>query len=309
MNKRNNMLIILLSCILITSFANSLLLFSINNNSIPSDDIDETNEATLLNVDLKASDTEESGGGYIMDVDAIYAWIEINTTGTNMTEISSEDDDYQEISISSNGWSFPFYETSYDSVFVSTNGYLSFGDDKPRDLHGDIPGIGPHHIDIIALAWDDLNPEKGGDIFYQFFGTAPNRYLVIEYYQVVDYYDELPIGDCEVILYEHGNITLQYKNLYDHIYPTIGLDHGDLTNYNYYDPDLPLTDKAINFTFNSMIEFEYGLTVNENDEFMYLTKEINHAEMDYYFGTLWEVDWGLLPDMNSNEIMKINITS
>ncbi|MFX1446389.1 MAG: Loki-CTERM sorting domain-containing protein, partial [Promethearchaeota archaeon] len=143
----------------------------------------------------------------------------------------------------------------------------------------------------------------------QFFGTAPNRYLVIEYYQVVDYSDELPIGDCEVILYEHGNITLQYKNLYDHIYPTIGLDHGDLTNYNYYDPDLPLTDKAINFTFNSMIECEYGLIVNENDEFMYLTKEINHAQMDYYFGTSWEVDWGLLPDMNSNEIMKINITS
>ena len=307
MNKKNCMLIILLCSILIISFANSLLLFSINNNSTRSNDIDESYETTLLNVDLKASDTEEeSGGGYIMDTDAIYAWIEINESGNLMSTISSEDDDYEEIPIS---WSFTFYETSYDSVYVSTNGYLSFGYNEPEETRGDIPGFGTDHIDLIALAWDDLNPEEGGDIYYQFFGTAPNRYLVIEYYQVVDYHDELLIGDCELILYEHGNITLQYKNLYDHIDPTIGLDHGDLTNYNYYGPDLPLTFKAINFTYDSMIDVDFGLKINENDEFIYLTRDINHAEMDNFFGTSWEANWGLFPDMNSNEIMKINITS
>ena len=309
MNKKNCMLIILLCSILIISFANSLLLFSINNNSNSSNYIDENHETTSLKGDLRASENAESGGGYIMDTDATYAWIEIQGTGTLMSTISSEGDDSEEIPISTQGWSFTFYETSYDSVYVSTNGYLSFGYKYPHDSWGDIPGSGSSHIDLIALAWEDLNPEAGGQIYYQFFGTSPNQYLVIEYYHVVDYSDELQIGDCEVILYENGNITLQYKNLNDHIDPTIGLDHGDLTNYNRYEPNLPLNYKAINFTFDTMIDVDFDLKVNEDYEIMYLTKEINHVEMDNNFGTSWETNWGLFPDMNANDIMKINITS
>jgi len=37
------------------------------------------------------------------------------------------------------------------------------------------------HINLIALAWDDLNPTLGGTISYATTGTAPNRIFVVEY--------------------------------------------------------------------------------------------------------------------------------
>ena len=77
-----------------------------------------------------------------------------------------------------------------------------------------------------------------GDVYYQFFGTAPNRYLVIEYHQVaeVDYYDPQTM---EAIFYENGDIHFQYKSIiidstWSYPNAVVGLDHGDLINYNVY---------------------------------------------------------------------------
>ncbi len=287
-----------------------LSLFILNNfklqNEIKAISLDTENDINF-NENLKKSD--ENGGGYEMNTNAPYSWIEIQSTGTHMSTISNEDDDYESISLISQGWSFTFYETSYDTLYVSSNGYMSFGNSYPGDTGGNIPDFSEDNKDTIALVWDDLNPSEGGDIYYQFFGTSPNRYLVIEYYQVVDYYDELQIGDCEVILYENGNIKFQYKSLNDHISPEIGLDHGDMTNFNRYDPTLPLNSKAIEFNFDEMDTISFTLNVNVGDEYSYIMNKFDDVGMELFFGNEWEQSFGLLPNPSRGYKTKIKVTS
>ncbi len=289
-----------------------LSLFILNNlnlkNEIKTNPSNIENEI-IFNENLKLSD--ENGGGYEMNTNGFYSWIEIQGTGTHMSTISNADDNYESISLISQGWSFTFYETSYDTLYVSSNGYMSFGHPYPDDTGGNIPSFDDDNKDTIALVWEDLDPGDGGDIYYQFFGTSPNRYLVIEYYHVEDYSDGLQIGDCEVILYENGNIKFQYKSLNSHISPEIGLDHGDLINFNRYDPTLPLNSKAIEFIFDEMDPFNYNFTLNVNvsNEYSYIMNKFDDARMELFFGSEWEQSFGLLPNPSRGYKTKINITS
>ena len=67
--------------------------------------------------DLKTS--SENGGGYEMDTDAPFSWIEINDTGTRLDVISENDEESEPIYPLL--WSFPFYEKNYDTIFYSLN--------------------------------------------------------------------------------------------------------------------------------------------------------------------------------------------
>ena len=181
--------------------------------NINSEDIESNKIQDILRSSSK------NGYGYNLDTNTSYSWIEISQTGINMSDISEKDDYYQKIDIlSEGGWSFKFFNTIYNDIYVSTNGWMSFtnlGD--TNTMIEDIPSSKLENIDCIALFGEDLNPcnfeNGGGDIFYNFSGIAPNRYLVIEYYQVFDFRDEALIGDFEAILYENGTIKFQYKNI------------------------------------------------------------------------------------------------
>ncbi len=188
---------------------------------------------------------------------------------------------------------------------------MSFTDLGDTDwLCYNIPSAKIENFDCVALLCEDLDPSYSGNIYYQFFGSGPNRYLVIEYNQICNINEEL-VGDFEVIFYENGTIKFQYKIIYDlqWFYQIFGLDHGDLTNYNRYDPELSLNSKAIEFTFNEMIEIELGLKFNIEDVFSWLVLEVDHIKMDLAFGITWEADFGLYPNMLINEKTQINISS
>ncbi len=283
-----------------------ILVLPINIITIPIKITDIENIGS--NEDLNIS--TESGGGYFMNTDASYSWIEIQTTG-NLMMISTFDDYSEEISFIANGWTFTFYETFYDTIEVSSNGWMSF-----TDLGGTgwlcnyIPSAEIENFDCVALLCEDLLPSYSGNIYYQFFGTGPNRYLVIEYSQIYTFGDEL-VGDFEVIFYENGTIEFQYKIIHDiqWFYPIVGLDHGDLTNYNRYNAKLPLNSKAIEFTFNEMIEIELGLNFNIEDSFSWLVLDVDHIKMDLAFDISWESDFGLYPNMLNGQKTQINISS
>jgi len=300
---------------LLIFFSSNILNTSNNNNSSKlQDETVELNDILPIN-DLKIS---ANGDGYTINTDAHYSWIEISSSGINMTEISNKDDDYQVLDIfGEDGWNFTFYETNYSKIYVSTNGWMSFtnkGDTE--DWLDDIPGQSLKNLDCIALLCEDLNLDDfdfgGGDVFYNFSGTAPNRYLIIEYFQAYDFSNEELVGDFEVILYENGTIKFQYKtvNDLDRFEPIIGLDHGDMTNFNLYDATLPLTSNAISFVFNELIieDINYSLDFNENDHFLWKIDEINHTAMEKVFGSEWEQKFGFLPNMGLNEKIKINIS-
>ncbi len=82
---------------------------------------------------------------------------------------------------------FSFYGLSYDSLRVSTNGYLVFPDNQTGTSYTntDLPDAQAPN-GIIAPFWDDLAVLQGGSaqISYTVQGNAPNRILIIDYESV-----------------------------------------------------------------------------------------------------------------------------
>jgi len=256
----------------------------------------EKETSTSFN-DQETLETAKSGGGYIMDDTATFNWIDITQTGTNMTQISDSDGYYQTIYFSSYGWSFEFYETYYDKLYVSTEGWISFsGDGWVGSEIWEIPNSQDENNDAAVLLSDwRLDPEVGGDIYYEFRGSSPNRHLVIEYHQIHTESGDL-LGDFEAIFYENGTIKFQYLNVYtavNHYDLCIGLDHGDSVNYNKYEiQELPISNLAIQFQFDKLEEVDFSLWDIEGGEYSWITTQIEYDKVKTFLGDNWEAMFG-----------------
>ena len=162
-----------------------------------------------------------------------YNWIDISETGTsaimyNVNDFSGDDNFSEPIPI---GFDFPFYGLAHAEYHVDINGELLFGSDNnwykpfpdygwendgnPFGYHSPIPGYS-EMPNLIAVFWDDLMADEGtGDIFFQSFGEAPNRYHVIQWNNLrfVAGNGGDPTLQFQVILHENGEIVMQYKNV------------------------------------------------------------------------------------------------
>ena len=140
---------------------------------------------------------------------------------------------------------FPFYGESYDEVFITDNGYLSFempefADPTPIA----IPSTGTPNAAIYAL-WQNLVIDGASAVRYDTVGTSPDRAFVVEY-------EQLKVGprfgdlgteaepaatgrvDVEVKLWEDGTIDILYgdnpANPGDGRDAGIGIENADGTD-------------------------------------------------------------------------------
>ncbi len=148
-------------------------------------------------------------------------------------------------------FSFPYYENTYTQVYVSPMGYLTFAD-QWVDPQSEIPYPGEPN-NIIAPYWTNLEYSLNsinGKAYYLFGGSAPNRYLLVEWYRVMDGANRYTF---EVMLYENGNFTFQYQQMqyldYTYTCAAEGMEDRDgivgLAYLNFCDP-MP-TNKAVRF--------------------------------------------------------------
>ncbi len=101
-------------------------------------------------------------------------------------------------------FSFNFFNNWYDSIYISSNGYLSFFPDSvSKTIHG-IPDMASPNA-IIAGFWGDLNPSAGGSISYETIGTSPNKIFVAEYTNVVHHSDTANAVSMQIKLFESSN--------------------------------------------------------------------------------------------------------
>jgi hypothetical protein len=161
-----------------------------------------------------------------------YNWIDISSTGTSVVTYGvnafAGDDNFSEpIPI---GFDFPFYGINRSYFHADINGELLLAENNWYDpypssnwdfdgnvfnYYAPIPGYEEMPA-LIAVFWDDLFAEENtGDVYYQMFGDAPERYGVIQWNNL-----RFVAGDggsqtlCfEVILHENGEIIMQYKNV------------------------------------------------------------------------------------------------
>lgn len=177
--------------------------------------------------DYEWSDSDGNGSALGVTFD----WIDVSATGANAGR--GDELYYCDLPI---GFTFDFYGTQETTFCASTNGFLSFDTWGYSDHTNDCPL--PHYYGnaaLIAAIWDDLVLEGG--IYYQTFGTAPNRYLVVQWHDARHYYTNLlPYFDFEIILYEGGNIKMQMLEAGPELgaYSTTGIEaHSETEGITY----------------------------------------------------------------------------
>ena len=157
---------------------------------------------------------QETGGpddyGYTWDDSVALNWIDATGgTDTGMSGSSSN----QAVGPISLPFSFKYYENTYTSLYIAASGYLAFTEADYWTWQSRIPSPSTPN-NVVAPYWTPLDLATGGPtnrVYYKSGGTAPNRYFVVEWYQVEFYYDD--IYTFEVILYENGDIVFQYGTM------------------------------------------------------------------------------------------------
>jgi hypothetical protein len=164
--------------------------------------------------------TEGSGGpdvfGYEwIDSDApggpTFAWTDISGTGTPITVWSgTADDGRATIPLP---FSFPFYGTSFDSVKVVTNGWISFATTSTSTAYSNtaIPSSAEPNNAIYGF-WDDLNVTTSGTVHY--YNDVANGRFIVQYTNVPHYGTSEPgLYTFQIILQPSGSILVQYLSM------------------------------------------------------------------------------------------------
>ena len=184
------------------------------------------------------SQPESTGGpdvfGYTWDDTVTFNWIDAKSSGVN-SGLSGDDKFSGPVNI---GFNFPFYENTYSQLYFSTNGLLTFGEGSGEYWNQSVPNTNAPD-NFIAPLWGDLCVDcsgyNSGQVYYYLGGSAPNRYFVVEWFEVSEL-GENDLLTFEAILHEDGDIVLQYLSLGSSPWVTIGTEDDagiDGLEYNF----------------------------------------------------------------------------
>ncbi len=158
--------------------------------------------------------------GYVWDDGVAFEW----HTATNV--VGSGDDAYFSVPLP-----FPvtFYGNTYNTVYVSTNGWASFEPVTSSYLsNSNLPNTSNPNA-LLAVFWDDLVVQD--NIYTEVVGTSPNRKFVIEWRNVRRYsgsgnasfqiiiYEQQVYGE-NIIRFSYGNNTMSGS-----ISATVGIEN------------------------------------------------------------------------------------
>ena len=180
---------------------------------------------------------------YIINTNTPYSYVDGVNQITNWQGNLNEG--YYDLTLGD--FDFQFFGVAVSNLRISTNGYLTFGTDGTNPNNVSIPNVNLPNA-IVAPFWDDLDlnglsGERG--VWWSISGTAPNRELVVEWYQIPSHAFGTETYSFEVILYESTDrIKFQYLDVdsgTSHDFgasATVGIENGDGT-------------KGIEFAYNT----------------------------------------------------------
>lgn len=142
-----------------------------------------------------------------------FGFEDISTTGTVIAGLTSVDDASVSIPI---GFPFQHYGVTNASVFVSSNGLLTFGTGNSSFSNADLTTT-PSQA-AIAPFWDDMHTNggvPGSNVYFQVTGTGPNQHLTIQWNKV-RFFSGGAAGDTltfQAQLFADGRIQLNYLDI------------------------------------------------------------------------------------------------
>lgn len=158
-------------------------------------ELDDNGEATIVNADVVSNLLP---GELVVDQTGTFSPITISGTSVNLG-------DDQVSSALNIGFSFNFYDIDYTNFHISSNGFITFTNDGDSGCcTGDLLPFSGLPNNLIAIAWEDLNPSAGGTISYETIGSAPNRKLIIEFDEI-PFFNSSSTVTSQIHLFEDSN--------------------------------------------------------------------------------------------------------
>lgn len=159
------------------------------------------------------------------------------TAGSNSYFTSNFDDDYAQVAFT-RGFTFTFFGTTYSSIYINTNGGVTFGAGSstwgPHSTDMVNPGIAPLWADLDASITAPTNPDG---LDYQQF----DDHFVITYYQFGDHVDNTAFDTMTLTLYANGKFTVHYVSQQTVNYVLVGV----------FDGTGPYTSAPLQATYNN----------------------------------------------------------
>lgn len=155
-----------------------------------------------------------------------YSWVDIKTLGE---DIEGSDDDNENYGFFGLNFFFPFYGNLFDSLRISSNGWISFTDTTKIVLASYVNESLPHiwgPYNLIAPFWDDLVFWDSSRIY--FYSNNLDS-AIISFINLGRWKSGGPYT-FQTILTKNGEITFQYHRLNDTLYSaTVGIQNQDGT--------------------------------------------------------------------------------
>ena len=217
----------------------------------------------------------------------------VGQSGTTVLGNSNSDDATVATSI---GFAFDYFGTSYGSVNVDTNGYVTFGGAPGSTFNngniaaGNVLGGNP----AIAAFWDDLSPNISGDIYVRTTGSPGAQQFIVEWNNV-PYYNagSSDGGTVQLILDE---ATGQIEILY--------LDTDFAGGNTSHDNGASATIGIQNGTAGSGTEFlQDNPNANLNGSSLTYTPDAPYSPLTFTLDTVND------PDYEGNEDYQITLSS
>ena len=110
-------------------------------------------------------------------------------------------------------FSFPFYRSTHDTLYVSANGVLGFNPEGLNSTDNSFLPTPTAPNEIIAPYWDDLNPAAGGSVYAGAVGSAPNRRFVVTWLNVPRAGSTVVLTFQAILEEATGDILFQYRDV------------------------------------------------------------------------------------------------
>ena len=158
----------------------------------------------------------------------IYEWVDISN---DYQVLNMSHNDYASEELINFNFNFPFYNNSFSSFIVNSNGWLGFGEDNTGWENLSIPD-NQAPLNAIFGFWDDLNPlndsNSSGNGIIKYSNMSD---MSVVWFDSVNHWPTNFEGsnyDFQMVLYNSGNIRLNYRiMLGDASSATIGVQNSD----------------------------------------------------------------------------------
>ena len=234
------------------------------------------------------------------DSDIEFVWNDISDLGTEVNFLST--DDFVDLQLP---FAFPFYGEIKYQARVSTNGYITFGEDGVDYSNDPIPSpFQPN--DLIAIFWDDLNGSNAD--FYYYYDESNGVFIV--QYSNFPFFNGSGNLNFQAHLYENGDIYFYYDVMEGNLYSaTIGIENREATDglQVIYNGNYLSSYHAIKISYNaSWVELDkWQGSIDENQpESITVTVPQNFLESGIYNATV-----RVHTNDPANEIVEIPLTA